>query len=127
MAEMRKFETGATRNVDTNKYDYEGFFSPLVLRRRAQFMHEHRVQADGQLRDSDNWQKGIPLNEYMKSLYRHFVELWLLHRGFPAYDENGKSVDLENALTALLFNGEGYLHEHLKARECLVPQPAKKI
>ena len=26
MAEVRQFETGATRDQDTTKYDYEGFF-----------------------------------------------------------------------------------------------------
>lgn len=114
---MRKFETGATRNMDTNKFDYEGFFSPLVLKRRAQFMHEHRLQADGKLRDSDNWQRGIPFPEYIKSGWRHFMEWWLLHRGHKAFDEKGNSVDMENALTALLFNVEGYLHEYLKAKE----------
>lgn len=116
MAEMRQFETGATRNIDTNKLDYEGFFSPLVLQRRAQFMHEHRIQADGKLRNSDNWQKGIPADAYMKSMFRHFMEVWFLHRGHIPIDENGKPVDLENAITALMFNAEGMLHEHLKAK-----------
>ena len=32
---MRKFETGATRNDDSNKYDYEGFLSPLILKALA--------------------------------------------------------------------------------------------
>src|SRR5580698_7792736 len=66
VAEFRTFETGATRNLDASKYDYEGFLSPLVMERFGQYMHKHRVQADGSLRDSDNWQKGIPLQAYMK-------------------------------------------------------------
>ena len=57
---MRNFDTGATRDVDTNKLDFEGFLSPVVLERYAEYMHKNRVQADGNLRDSDNWQKGIP-------------------------------------------------------------------
>lgn len=104
---MRAFETGATRNVDVSKLDYEGFFSPLVMKRFSEFMHENRVQADGQIRASDNWQKGIPLNSYMKSGFRHFVEWWASHR-------NG-NVD-EVAICALLFNAQGYLHEILKAK-----------
>lgn len=107
---MRRFGTGATRNSEDGKYDYEGFFSPLVLRRRAEYMHKHRVQADGTLRDSDNWQKGIPLEVYMKSLWRHFMDVWLLHRGYNA------EQDLEESLTAMSFNVEGYLHELLKER-----------
>jgi hypothetical protein len=64
---MREFETGATRNPEEGKLDYEGFLSPLVLECYAKYMHEHRLQSDGKLRDSDNWQKGIPKEVYMKS------------------------------------------------------------
>ena len=112
---MRTFETGATRDGDETKYDYEGFLSPLVLERYAAYMHEHRLQADGQLRDSDNWQKGIPLSAYMKSAWRHFIEWWRIHRRGPSPvvpDE-----DLEDALCALMFNVQGYLHEVLKGAE----------
>lgn len=109
---MREFATGATRDTDQDKYDYEGFLSPAVLTRFAEYMHHHRKQADGNLRDSDNWQKGIPKDAYMKSAFRHFIDLWTLHRG-------GKSegVTLEDTLCALLFNIQGYLHEELKGAE----------
>jgi len=50
----RYCNTGATRDVDNDKYDYEGFLSPIVLHRYAQYMHKHRLQSDGELRDSDN-------------------------------------------------------------------------
>lgn len=110
-AKMRQFETGATRNLDADKLDYEGFLSPLVLERFAIYMHRHRMQADGVLRDSDNWQKGIPQVAYMKSGFRHFFDWWKEHRGLPT-DEG-----LEEALCALLFNVQGYLHEHLKAEQ----------
>ena len=106
---MRVFETGATRNTDQNKIDYEGFLSPIVLRRFGEYMNKHRVQADGQLRDSDNWQKGIPMDAYMKSMYRHFMDVWASHRG-------AWGADMEESLCALLFNGMGYLHERLKAK-----------
>lgn len=109
MTEMRQFNTGATRNVDTNKYDYEAFLSPLVLEAYAAYMHKNRFQADGKIRDGDNWQKGIPKDAYMKSAFRHFMDLWKEHRGIPT--EEG----LEQALTALLFNIMGYLHEIKKA------------
>ena len=54
---IRKFETGATRDTDEGKLDFEGFFSPIVMERFAEYMNKHRRQSDGQLRDSDNWQK----------------------------------------------------------------------
>jgi hypothetical protein len=106
--QMRLFETGATRNVDDNKLDYEGFLSPLVLKRYAEYMHTNRKQADGALRDSDNWQKGIPLPAYMKSLKRHVMDVWLSHRGYAAGEP------LQVALCAVLFNAMGYLHTLLK-------------
>lgn len=107
---MRKFETGATRDVDTDKYDYEGFLSPLVLERFGQYMHKNRYLKDGSMRDSDNWQKGIPFVAYMKSLLRHVFEVWRGHRGVDP------AIDLEEALCACLFNVQGYLHEILKAK-----------
>lgn len=107
---MRKFDTGATRDVDTNKYDYEGFLSPLVVERFGEYMNKNRLQKDGNLRDSDNWQKGIPFEAYIKSGWRHFMSWWLIHRGNPANET------LEEALCALLFNVQGYLHEHLKTK-----------
>lgn len=106
VAAMRTFDTGATRDSEDNKLDYEGFLSPYVLTAFAEYMHENRKQADGTLRDSDNWQKGIPMTAYMKSMWRHFMEVWALHR-----NGLGQSVLMERALCALLFNVMGYLHE----------------
>lgn len=107
---MRTFDTGATRDTEVGKLDYEGFLSPLVLRRFAEYMDKHRYQADGNVRDSDNWQKGIPMDAYMKSGWRHFMDWWTLHRD-PNIDG-----DIEEALAAMLFNVQGYLHELLKHR-----------
>jgi hypothetical protein len=111
MEEIRKFNTGATRDGDKEKFDYEGFLSPLVLDRFAAYMHKHRVQPDGNLRASDNWQKGIPLDAYMKSGFRHFMDWWRQHRGEVRQDY------LEDSLCALLFNVQGYLHEIIKLRK----------
>jgi len=102
----RVFDSGATRDNDRDKLDFEGFISPLVLEAFAQYMHKHRTTPDD-FRDSDNWQKGIPLDQYMKSLCRHFVWTWKKHRG---YDD----ADIKEDLLALMFNVQGYLHEILK-------------
>ena len=75
----RLFDTGATRDTDANKLDFEGFLSPRVLRQYAEYMHKCRLrnQPHGEaLRASDNWQKGMPKDSYMKSLVRHVMELW---------------------------------------------------
>lgn len=112
MSEVRRFETGATRDQDTTKPDYEGFLSPLVIEAFGHYMHRHRHQSDGSLRASDNWQRGIPPDAYLKSAWRHFMDWWSLHRG-----REGTDADLEEALCALLFNVQGYLHELLKEED----------
>lgn len=102
---MRHFESGATRDTNEGKLDYEGFLHPSVLERYAQYMHKNRVQSDGNLRDSDNWQKGIPKDVYMKSMFRHFMDVWAAHRS---------SGPIQEHLCALLFNVMGYLFEDLR-------------
>ena len=111
-ASVRTFETGANRDVDDDKLDYEGFLSPAVLHRYAQYMHANRKLNDGSLRDSDNWQKGIPLDVYMKSLMRHVMEVWTWHREDPDQDMDPRVM--QEALCAVIFNAMGYLYELLK-------------
>lgn len=104
--------SGATRTASSNKPDFEGFNSPLVDERYGQYMHAHRKLADGTLRESDNWQKGISLEDYAKSLKRHEHQLHMIHRGYESLDyDTGKSIDIEDALCAIIFNAKGYLHE----------------
>ena len=103
---IRIFETGGSRDTDVGKLDYEGFLSPRVLRRYAEYMQGHTKLPDGSQRASDNWQKGIPRDAYMKSLARHFMELWEKHRTQDVYDQE--------TLCAILFNTMGLLHEELK-------------
>lgn len=105
---IRTFDTGANRNSDEGKLDFEGFLSPSVLEAYAKYMHKNRHLEDGTLRDSDNWQKGIPKDAYMKSMWRHFFDVWKDHRGQPT-----KEDEITN-LCALLFNVSGMLHEKLK-------------
>jgi len=105
---VRKFESGATRDTDAGKLDYEGFLSPIVLREFAKYMAKHMIQSNGKPRTSDNWQKGMPKSVYMKSAFRHFIDLWLEHRGFKS------RAGIKEALNGLLFNLNGYYHELLK-------------
>ncbi len=115
--EMRTFDSGATRNNDDDNLDFEGFLSPAVLERYAIYMHTHRVQADGKMRDSDNWQKGLPIPQYMKSMWRHFLDVWKIHRGWGTC-----GITRQEALCALLFNVMGMLHEVIKEE-----QPSQEI
>jgi hypothetical protein len=107
---MRSFDTGATRDTAEGKLDMEGFTHPMVEKQFAKFMSMHRLQSNGVIRDSDNWQKGIPQNAYAKSLRRHHDDFWACHRGFES--ENGIIADL----CGILFNARGYLLEELKKR-----------
>jgi hypothetical protein len=113
---IRNFDSGAIRSADANRYDPEGFYSPLVVERFSQYMQKHRIQPDGGVRDSDNWQKGMPLATYMKGMWRHFLHAWTRHRGYQPKDA-GAAADIEEDLCAILFNAQGYLYEILKAKE----------
>lgn len=115
--DSRYFEGGAYRDVDQNKLDFEGFLSPAVIQRYAEYMHKNRKQSDGKMRDSDNWQAGIPRDVYMKSMWRHFFEVWTIHReALSNGDLTDTPVELQEALCALVFNAMGYLFEDLKGR-----------
>ena len=115
---MRTFDSGATKSNNEGKLDYDGFLSPLVLKRFAEYMHKHRIQDDETLRASDNWQKGIPQEEYRKSLWRHFMDTWALLRGQwyavnQDMDDPEAVIELEESLCAMLFCVQGLLHEEL--------------
>jgi len=109
---VRQFGSGATRDTAENKLDYDGFLCPAVLQRYAQYMHRHRKQSDGTLRDSDNWQKGIPMECYRKSLWRHFWDVWVHFRSDALCVPI--DPDRQEALCGVLFNTMGLLHEDIK-------------
>jgi hypothetical protein len=111
---MRTFDTGATRDDSVGKPDFESVLSPFVLERYAIYMLKHTTQADGTVRESDNWQKGIPINEYIKSGLRHVMVWWKLHR--KHHSAKAGTVLIEDVLCAVMFNVMGYLHELLRAK-----------
>lgn len=123
--EMRQFQTGATRSSDEGKNDYEGFISPIVLEEFGDYMTRHRIQADGNKRESDNWQKGMPITTYRKSLVRHVIDLWGLTRGHISarlraeYPERQDDIDflIRETACACLFNLQGFIFEYLRERK----------
>ena len=118
MKKTRQFETGATRDSEEGKIDYEGFLCPMVLERYGQYMNKHRIQSDGQLRASDNWQAGIPISVYIKSLLRHVWDVWMILRGHVRKDpKDGHVISLLEACCAALFNVMGIMHETLKVKQ----------
>ncbi len=107
---MRTFDTGATRDSEDGKYDWEGFLSPLALDRYGRYMHKHRIQADGKTRASDNWQRGIPVAAYMKSMWRHLFDVWSHHRGWRQVT----TESIDDALCGIIFNAMGMLHARVQ-------------
>lgn len=114
--QIRKFDTGATRDTSTNKPEFCGFLSPEVLEEFGAYMHAHRLQSDGTLRDAGNWKKGIPRGVYIESIFRHFMHLWKLHQGLEARNEKGEPVFFKDTLAALMFNVMGYFFEVLREK-----------
>jgi hypothetical protein len=111
--ELRTFSTGATRDTAEGKHEPWGFTSALAEQRFSEYMHKHRQQSDGQLRDSDNWKRGISLDAYKHSLSRHIQDLRLILEGHP---EQARERDREEVLCSILFNVQGMLHETIKER-----------
>lgn len=113
MKKIRQFKSGAIRDTDENKNDYEGFLSPLVIEAFGNYMTKHRKQSNGKLRDSDNWQKGIPKSQYIKSAWRHLLDWWKEERGYKSRE------GIKFALCGVIFNTMGYLHELLKEENAI--------
>lgn len=138
--DIRTMDSGATRTSDKGKFNYEGFFNPGIMAVYANYLNKHRVQADGKLRDADNWQKGMPLEVYMESAIRHLIDAWAHHRGYVVCKEItddkrekthyvipgnstatglGKGftrVDPYDSLCAILFNINGYILEMIRKK-----------
>lgn len=115
--EMRQFSTGATRNLSTTKVNPAKCLSPLVIQRYSEYMRDMRRQSDGTLRADDNWKKGMTLESFMESGQRHNLHWWMIDSGVPYVSEDdGHSIDIEEACCALMFNVMGYLHETIKTR-----------
>lgn len=113
---QREFVSGAKRDTALGKLDYEGFLSPQVMEAFAVYMDFNRTLRDGSIRDSDNWQKGIPQDVYMKSAWRHFIDWWRWHRKLSVHE------NLVWAICGLMFNLQGYLHEQLKKQPHLIEE-----
>jgi hypothetical protein len=124
---MQQFGSGATRNDDGNKNDYRGFVSPIALVAYGDYMREHRTQADGSVRDSDNWKMGIPRQKYLSSIKRHENDVHLIMEGHVAINpDTGEEVSLKEALSALFFNVQGLLHEVCLDRDTCIKQPEEE-
>jgi len=110
---IREFDTGATRDTEEGKLNYIKALDPLVMQTYVGYLGRHRVQSDGNLRDWDNWKKGIDKQTYLESGDRHHRAIWLLSQGYPVYDNHGPVTE-KDALCGVIFNAMGRLYELLK-------------
>jgi hypothetical protein len=95
----REFETGSVRDSDLGKEDYPESISFLALKRYALYM-EGKAKRYGK----GNWRKGIPPEEYLKSMIRHLQKLvveW----------QDGICEEEDDHLSAMMFNLQGMMHE----------------
>lgn len=120
---MREFSTGATRDKTGGKPDFEGYLSPLALHVYSLHMLKHQKDPSGNMRESDNWQLGIPKDAYMKSAWRHFFDVWANHRGHKVM----RKEKIVTALCATIFNLLGYLHEYLKENPEVIAEMEKEV
>ena len=111
--EIRTFGSGATRDTDEGKLDFEAALSPIVVERFVQYMCKNKKQANGKIRECDNWQ-GLfgpaHLNVCLKSAMRHMWSWWKAHRGYSVAD------GLEDAVCGVIFNAMAYLFKILNER-----------
>jgi len=110
---LRSFDTGATRDTADGKLEYHGFLSPSVLRQFARYMNMNRLQSDGQLRSSSNWQHGIPMDVYVSSEWRHHFDFWDEAMKYTKGEKFSRR-ELMAAASGLMFNVMGFMHEWLK-------------
>ncbi len=87
----RHFDTGAQRDVATNKGRYD-LISPIVMDRLAKLMERGAVKYDDR-----NWEKGMPLHVYVDSGLRHIYKFLEGHRD-------------EDHLIAAIWNFSALLH-----------------
>lgn len=99
---MRKYKTGAIRNVVDNKLVYR-CSSALTERIKAEYVYQHRFTDKGKYRQVDNWKKGFPLMDTYDSLLGHMQDVKLIMEGHKVTEE-GKEKNMFDSLCGLAFN-----------------------
>lgn len=96
----RVFETGALRDSDKDKEDYIESISWITLQKYCKYMKTQESKYG-----RGNWKKGIPIEEYEKSLLRH-IQKYIANK----YDNANLESEIDH-LCAALFNLQGLIHE----------------
>ena len=104
---LRMSESGAIRNSDIGKINYQGALSPLILEAYGKYIEKHSNLPDGTKRNNKNWQNlfGTPEEHRqvcIESAWRHFIDLLKEHDGYNSQD------GIDEALGGLMFNIQAY-------------------
>lgn len=100
---ITKFKSGAIRDTQDGKEDYIETISWSAFKRYAQYM-TGKAQKYG----PGNFKKGIPIDNYEKSLARH------VQKYFSNKYEGGDVEKSDDHLSAIVFNCFGIMHEELR-------------
>ena len=100
MSEVRKFESGAIRDLDDSKEDYIETISWTAFKRYAKYMTGKKARYG-----AGNFKKGIPVSSYEQSLLRH-IQKYLENK----YEQGTVETD-DDHLAACVFNIFGIMHE----------------
>jgi len=98
--EVRKFSSGAIRDLEDNKFDFIETVSWTAFDRFAGYMTGKKKKYG-----SGNFKKGIDIESYERSLLRH-ISKYLRNKY-----ENGNDEKEEDHLSAMVFNIFGIMHE----------------
>lgn len=113
---LRISESGAIRNSDIGKINYQGALSPLILEAYGKYIEKHSLLPDGTRRNNKNWQNlfGTPEEHRqvcIESAWRHFIDLLMEHDGYESRD------GIDEALGGLMFNIQAYWFSFLIERK----------
>jgi hypothetical protein len=104
-SDRRTFETGAMRGSAEGKENYIGAISWTAIKRVTEY--QNNAEKKGGY-NKGHWKKGIPIEEYEKSLMRHLQKYFA-----NKYEGASYETDVDH-LAAAYFNLQGILHEEEK-------------
>lgn len=98
----REFASGAKRDTNEGKVDFRAILSPAALQMFGDYMVRHNTMREGEKRSQDNWKKGMPLDSFIESFFRHTHEL---HAALERDDQ----WEIEEAMCGCFFNLQGMM------------------
>lgn len=105
MGKERTFDSGAMRGTAEGKENYIRAISWLAIKRVTIYQNEAEKKGGY---SKGFWKKGIPIEEYEKSLMRHLQKYFA-----NKYEGSNEEPEVDH-LAAAYFNLQGIIHEEEK-------------